>query len=73
VPERLRLAELVGALSRATDLGMGQLLEQALRTCLIELAIADRLGLKPEDVSDVYYLCLVIEVGELSRPLRFPR
>jgi hypothetical protein len=28
VPERLRLAELVGALSLATDLGMGQPLEQ---------------------------------------------
>lgn len=61
--ERLRLAELVGALSLATDLGMGQPLEQALRTCLIGLAIGERLGLDAEELSDVYYVALLRFLG----------
>lgn len=36
----LRLAELMAAISLATDLGMGPPLEQALRTCLIALRLA---------------------------------
>jgi HD-GYP domain-containing protein (c-di-GMP phosphodiesterase class II)/DNA-binding CsgD family transcriptional regulator len=60
---RLRLAELVGALSLATDLGMGQPLEQALRTCLIALAIADRLGLDAEAQAEVYYVSLLRFLG----------
>src|SRR5579859_3157737 len=63
VPGRLRLAELVGALSLATDLGMGQPLEQALRTCLIALAIADRLGLESAEVTDVFYVTLLRFLG----------
>jgi HD-GYP domain-containing protein (c-di-GMP phosphodiesterase class II) len=61
--ERLRLAELVGALSLATDLGMGQPLEQALRTCLIALAIGDRMGLGPSDQADVFYVALLRFLG----------
>jgi hypothetical protein len=45
--EGLRLAELLAALSLATDLGMGQPLEQALRTCLIALELGQRLRLGP--------------------------
>jgi hypothetical protein len=63
VPERLRLAELVGALSLATDLGMGQPLEQALRTCLIALGIGARLGLKPDELSGVFYVTLLRFLG----------
>src|SRR5260370_17350722 len=35
--QKLRLAELMAALSLATDLGMGQPLEQPLRTCFIPI------------------------------------
>jgi hypothetical protein len=63
VAERLRLAELVGALSLATDLGMGQPLEQALRTCLIALAIGDRLDLNAGELSDVFYVALLRFLG----------
>src|SRR5437588_6958866 len=63
MPEPLRLAELVAALSLATDLGMGQPLEQALRTCLIAVAIGDRLGLEGENLSDVYYVALLRFLG----------
>ena len=60
---RIRLAELVAALSLATDLGMGQPLEQALRTCLLAGAAGRELGLERSDCSDVYYLALLRFVG----------
>ena len=59
----LRLAEFLAALSLATDLGMGQPLEQALRTCLIALALGERLGLGPDDLSDIYYVALLRFLG----------
>jgi hypothetical protein len=57
------LAELVAALSLATDLGMGQPLDQALRTCLIALALGQRLGLGADELSDVYYVALLRFLG----------
>ena len=63
MPEALRLAEFLAALSLATDLGMGQPLEQALRTCLIALALGQRLGLAPDELSDVYYVALLRFLG----------
>jgi hypothetical protein len=63
MPGRLRLAELVGALSLATDLGMGQPLEQAVRTCLMALGIGARLGLQPGELSDVFYVTLLRFLG----------
>ena len=44
----VRSGELFAALSLALDLGTGEPLEHALRTCLIGLELADRLGL-PDD------------------------
>ncbi len=61
--QRLRLAELVAALSLATDLGMGQPLEQALRTCLIALALGERLGLTSDELCEVYYVALLRFMG----------
>lgn len=60
---RVRLAELVAALSLATDLGMGQPLEQALRTCLLSIATGRELGLDGPVLSDIYYLALLRYVG----------
>ena len=57
--QRLRLAELMAALSLATDLGMGQPLEQALRTCLIAIELAERMGLTKSQMSDVFYVALL--------------
>src|SRR5260370_1246062 len=59
MPEGLRLAEFLAALSLATDLGMGQPLEQALCTCLLALALGERMGLGADDLSDVYYVALL--------------
>ena len=60
---RVRLAELVAALSLATDLGMGQPLEQALRTCRLAVAAGRELGLEDPLLADVYYLALLRFVG----------
>ncbi|MGI8828059.1 MAG: HD domain-containing phosphohydrolase [Chloroflexota bacterium] len=60
---QIRLAALVAALSLATDLGMGQPMEQALRTCLLSINIGRELRLNDEQLSNVYYLALLRFVG----------
>jgi HD-GYP domain-containing protein (c-di-GMP phosphodiesterase class II) len=59
----LRLAEIVAALSLATDLGTGQPLEHALRTCLLALELARRSGVAADHLRDVYYVALLRFVG----------
>jgi HD-GYP domain-containing protein (c-di-GMP phosphodiesterase class II) len=58
-----RLAELVATLSLATDLGMGQAMEQAIATCLLSVAAGRELGLPDGELSDVYYLALLRFIG----------
>jgi HD-GYP domain-containing protein (c-di-GMP phosphodiesterase class II) len=59
----LRLAELIAAISLATDLGMGQPMEQALRTCLLAIGLGRRLGLSEGQLSEVYYVVLLRFLG----------
>jgi hypothetical protein len=61
--EGLRLAELVAALSLVSDLGMGQPMEQALRTCLISLSLGRHMELEPDQMRDVYYVALLRFLG----------
>src|SRR2546425_2493407 len=63
VIHRLRLAELMAALSLATDLGMGQPLEQTIRTCLMAIGVAQRLGMGAEESSNIYYVALLRFLG----------
>ena len=58
-----RLAELIAALSLATDLGTGQPMEHALRTCLLSVRLAPELGLDDEQRRDLYYVALLRSVG----------
>ncbi len=58
-----RLAELMAALSLATDLGMGQPMEQALRTCLLSMNAARALAMQGGELADVYYLALLRFLG----------
>ena len=60
---RVRLAELVAALSLGVDLGFGQPMEHVLRQCLIALRLAERLGLDEETRASVYYTALLVNVG----------
>jgi hypothetical protein len=59
----LRLAELLGALSLATDLGNGFPFEKALRNCLLATSVGQALGLSQEELSDVYYSALLRMIG----------
>ncbi len=60
---QLRLAEVVAALSLATDLGMGQPMEQALRTCVLAMTLGRELCLDGAILSDTYYLALLRFIG----------
>jgi HD-GYP domain-containing protein (c-di-GMP phosphodiesterase class II) len=61
--DHIRLAELMAALSLATDLGLGQPLEHELGVCLGALELADRLGCSIDERSRVYYVALLLHVG----------
>ena len=61
--ERVRLAELVAALSLGIDLGFGQPMEHVLRQTLIALRLAERIGLDEQARADVYYTALLVDVG----------
>lgn len=62
-PAPLRLAQLIAALSIATDLGTGQSIEHALRTCLLAQELARRSGVAVDRLAEVYYLALLRFVG----------
>jgi HD-GYP domain-containing protein (c-di-GMP phosphodiesterase class II) len=62
-PARLRAAEVIGALSLATDLGVGEPLEHGLRTTVIGVRLAESLGLGEEDRRTVYYVALLRYAG----------
>ncbi|OLB74123.1 MAG: hypothetical protein AUI14_24450 [Actinobacteria bacterium 13_2_20CM_2_71_6] len=59
----VRAADLMAAVSAASDFAKGLPEEQALRTCRIALAIAERAGLGVEDRRAVFYLSLLRFVG----------
>lgn len=60
---KVRLAEIIAALSLATDLGMGQPMDHALRRCLLAVKLGEALGLSDQQLGDVYYVGLVCSVG----------
>jgi HD-GYP domain-containing protein (c-di-GMP phosphodiesterase class II)/DNA-binding CsgD family transcriptional regulator len=60
------LAELLGALSLATDLAHQMPPETALKDALLSVAFARHLGLTGQELSDVYYLALLYNVGCLG-------
>jgi HD-GYP domain-containing protein (c-di-GMP phosphodiesterase class II)/DNA-binding CsgD family transcriptional regulator len=59
----LRLAELLASVSLATDLGTGQPLGHALRTCRISTALAEALGCAPEEIRTVHQYALLRFLG----------
>lgn len=63
MPSSFRLAELVAAISLATDLGTGQPMEHALRTCRLSMAVAGELGLDVRAAADVHYVALLRFLG----------
>jgi HD-GYP domain-containing protein (c-di-GMP phosphodiesterase class II) len=59
----LRLADLLAALSVATDLGMGHEPEKAVRSCLLATGLARSCELPEPRVRDVYYTSLLLHLG----------
>ena len=59
----LRLAELLASVSLGTDLGTGQPLGHALRTCTIATALAEAMGCGPDDVRTVHQFALLRFLG----------
>src|SRR3954451_43429 len=59
----MRTAEVVGALSIASDLGTGQPLEHALRSALLAVRLGELAGASPQELSDTYYVALLHASG----------
>jgi len=59
----IRLAELLAALSLLTDLGMGREEEVAIQSCLVSSALARRMGLPEDAISETYYTALLQHIG----------
>ncbi|MEP6525971.1 MAG: HD domain-containing phosphohydrolase [Nocardioidaceae bacterium] len=60
---RVRAAEVIAALSLATDLGIGVPLEHGLQSTLIAMRLGERLGVDSETARQTYYTCLLFYVG----------
>ena len=59
----IRAAEVVGALSLATDLGTGQPLEHALRTAVLAVRLGELTGASAQELVDTYYVALLHASG----------
>jgi HD-GYP domain-containing protein (c-di-GMP phosphodiesterase class II) len=59
----IRAAELVGALSLATDLGTGQPLEHAMRTAVLAVRLGELAGATSQELADTYYVALLHASG----------
>jgi HD-GYP domain-containing protein (c-di-GMP phosphodiesterase class II) len=59
----VRLAELMAAMSLATDISMGQPLEDGLSVCLLATHLGEVLGLSEPELVHVYYTALLRHIG----------
>ena len=59
----IRAAEVVGALSLATDLGTGQPLEHAMRTAVLAVRLGELAGASAQELVDTYYVALLHSSG----------
>jgi HD-GYP domain-containing protein (c-di-GMP phosphodiesterase class II) len=59
----LRQAEIITALSLATDLGTGRPMEWAMRSALLGVRLGEALGVSEQELREVYYCALLAYVG----------
>jgi HD-GYP domain-containing protein (c-di-GMP phosphodiesterase class II) len=70
VSTSIRLAEILGALSRALDLTEGQPPGHCVRCCWIGVSIGRQIGLPEEQLRDLYYALLLKDLGCSSNAAR---
>lgn len=68
--QRLRMSDLISALSFALDLTEGQPMGHAVKCCIIGMRLAQTLRLPPQQQSDLYYALLLKDVGCSSNAAR---
>lgn len=68
--ERLRLAELLGALSYALDITEGQPPGHCVRACWIGMHVGEELGLPRAQLCELYYVLLLKDLGCSSNAAR---
>jgi HD-GYP domain-containing protein (c-di-GMP phosphodiesterase class II) len=64
-PDRseVRLAELMGAMSIASDVGLGVPLESGLSVCLLAIRVGEAMDLSEQDLTRTYSLALLRHIG----------
>ena len=62
-PTQIAAAEVIASLSLATDLSLGFDFEHGLRSTLVAMRLAERLGADHQTVSEAFYACLLQQVG----------
>jgi HD-GYP domain-containing protein (c-di-GMP phosphodiesterase class II) len=63
IEQPIRAAELVAALSVATDLGTGQPLEHAVRSAVLAVRLGELAGASADELADAYYVALLHASG----------
>ena len=63
IEQPIRAAEVVGALSLATDLGTGQPLEHAMRSAVLAVRLGELAGASQQELTDTYYVALLHASG----------
>ena len=67
---RIALSEVISALSVALDLTEDAVPGHAIRSCLIGMRVAGKLGLEPQQLHDLYYALLLKDIGCSSNAAR---
>ncbi len=66
----LHLSEIISALSFALDLTEGAVAGHAVRSCLLGMRIAERAGLPPTEMHELYYALMLKDIGCSSNAAR---
>ena len=70
---KIRLAELLGALSHALDMVEGQPAGHCVRSCWIGIHIGREIGLSEQQIWELYYTLLLKDLGCSSNAARICR
>jgi|ERR1035438_1785239 putative nucleotidyltransferase with HDIG domain len=68
--DSIRTSELISALSYALDLTEGRSLGHSVRSCVIGMRLAQRIGMSPDEQADLYYTLLLKDAGCSSNSSR---